>query len=576
MRTGKRSIALGVAPAVAAAALASFWAPRAEAGGVQFTNVTAAAGINYVQWSNPTQFPFAPLRDIPFESGGAAAGDFDGDGWTDLFVTRYDGSPILYRNLHNGAFADVTPASLKVTDSTGAPVPLNGAVWGDVNNDGHPDLFVQSTNYTRHFLFMGDGRGHFTEEAVDRGVAHDFGAQRYGMSPALGDYNRDGYLDLLTTEWSYDTTGTRGTQLFKNNGASNPGHFTNVTQAAGVVHPSLAGGGRPLSFAGRFTDLDRDGYPDLAITSDFGTSQILWNKHDGTFADGTIAAGVNTSGSEMGSTVVDYNGDGKPDWFVSAITNTGGNRLYKNLGNRTFAEVSVPAGVRDGGWGWGSAFVDYDLDGKPDLIHTNGMPFYDKAYFNDQTRVYHNEGNGTFVEVATGVGVTDTGMGKGLLTFDYDNDGDPDVFIVNNSGQPILYRNDGGNANHWLKVRPVGGAGSGVAGAVTNRDGYGVLVTLIDSSLARPLTLEIDGGSNYLGQSDPTAIFGLGPDFTGTIDTVQVQWPGGVLQEFHNVAPDQLLVPLEIDAVPEPGVVAGVMVAVVAGLGRRTRRTRRA
>jgi hypothetical protein len=569
MNIRRRSVAL----AVGAGVVGAWRAAPARAGEVHFANVTAASGINYVQLTNVPPFPSGPLADMPAQTGGAAAGDFDGDGWTDLFVTRYDNTPILYRNLHNGTFADVTPAALKVKDGNGAAIATNGAVWGDVNNDGHLDLFVESHNYDRHFLFMGSGAGGFTEEAVARGVAHDYGNKRFGMSPALGDYNRDGYLDLVTTEWSLDTTGTRGTRLFKNAGAGNAGHFTDVTQAAGVVPPYLVGAGnRPLSFAGRFTDLDRDGWADLAITSDNGTSQLLWNKHDGTFQDGTVAAGVNTSGSEMGSTVGDFNGDGRPDWFVSAITNTGGNRLYRNLGNRTFAEVSVPAGVRDGGWGWGSAFVDYDNDGKPDLIHTNGMPYYVPEYFTDQTRVFHNEGNGTFTATATALGVTDTGMGKGLLTFDYDNDGDLDLFIVNNGGQPILYRNDGGNANHWLKVKPVGGAGSGVAGAGTNRDGYGVLVTVIDASLPRALTLEIDGGSNYLGQSDPTAFFGLGPDFAGTIDLVQILWPGGTLQEFRNVAPDQMLVPLEVNAVPEP---AGAMVLTVLGaaaVGSRRRR----
>jgi hypothetical protein len=163
-------------------------------------------------------------------------------------------------------------------------------------------------------------------------------------------------------------------------------------------------------------------------------------------------------------------------------------------------------------------------------------------------------------------------MGKGLLTFDYDNDGDPDLFIVNNGGQPILYRNDGGNGNHWLKVKPVGGAGSGVAGAVTNRDGYGVLVTVIDASLPNPLTLEIDGGSNYLGQSDPTAIFGLGPNFLGTIDEVDIQWPGGALQKFFNVGPDQMLVPLEVDAVPEPTAVTVLTIVGGAVVGSRRRR----
>jgi hypothetical protein len=344
------------------------------------------------------------------------------------------------------------------------------------------------------------------------------------------------------------------------------------------VPPYLATGSkRPLSFSGRFADLDRDGYPDLAITSDNGTSQLLWNKHDGTFVDGTVAAGVNTGTNEMGSTIGDFNEDGRPDWFVTSIKGpVAGNKLYKNLGNRTFAEVSAPAGVDDGSWGWGAAFVDYDNDGRLDIIHTNGMLEIGPGFPTDQTRVFHNEGGGKFVQVATSVGVTDTLSGKGLLTFDYDNDGDPDLFIVNNAGQPILYRNDGGNANHWLKVKAVGGAGTGGAGAGTNRDGYGAFITVRDALLDHPLTWEVDGGSNFLGQSDSTAMFGLGPNFVGTIDSVTIEWPSGLVQEFTDVSPDQLLTAMETSAVPEP-VGVGMMAGVGAGvlLRRRGRGHRR-
>ncbi|MAE68160.1 MAG: hypothetical protein CMJ18_28250, partial [Phycisphaeraceae bacterium] len=282
----------------------------------------------------------------------------------------------------------------------------------------------------------------------------------------------------------------------------------------------------------RFTDLDDDGHPDLALVADFGTSRLYWNDGDGTFTDGTHDASVGTDENGMGSAIADFDGDGLLDWFITSIYDpedtcgaggcnwgTTGNRMFRNLGDRTFDDVTDEAGVRDGGWGWGASGLDYDNDGDMDLAMTNGINFEtdrDDPFETDRSRLWRNDGGGSFTEVGEDLGVTDVRPGKGLLTFDYDGDGDLDLFIVNHGDAPVLYRNDGGNENDWLQVR--------VVGVQSNRDGIGARVT-VTPDLDAPeqvLVREIDGGSHYLAQSDLVAHFGLGPS-AGTVDRVRAE-----------------------------------------------------
>ena len=303
--------------------------------------------------------------------------------------------------------------------------------------------------------------GKFTEQAAARGAAID-GVFRYGQGVTFGDYDGDGYLDIHTNDWGNDIS-LSTSRLLRNQGAANPGHFEDVTAAAGldVYRPShFQGGGtdsNAFRYASTFTDLDRDGHPDLAIAADFLTSQVFWNNGDGTFTDGTLAAGVGTDEDGMGSTFADYDGDGRHGLVcfgagrpcrASSQTHSG-NRLFRNNGDRTFSDQTDAAGVRDSGWSWGTTFLDYDNDRDQDLIVTNG---WDTNVARSDRICIENNG-GTFTDVSNAAGVTDTGMGRGLLSLDYDNDGDLDVFIVNHGAKPILYRNDGGNDNDWLKIR---------------------------------------------------------------------------------------------------------------------------
>lgn len=310
--------------------------------------------------------------------------------------------------------------------------------------------------------------------------------------------------------------------------------------------------GNSYAFAPTFADMDRDGHTDLVIAGDFGQSRLFWNNGDGTFTNGTAAAGLGIDENGMGSAIGDYDGDGDLDWFVSSIHEAGGacggvpfcgwgdsgNRLYRNDGGRTFSDVTDSAGVRESGWGWGAAFLDYDNDGDLDLTHTNGVDFPVETngalFINDPTRFWKNE-DGVFTDAATQAGVTDDASGKGLLTFDYDNDGDLDMFIVNNSGQPLLYRNDGGNESDWLRIKTIG-AGS-------NADGIGAQITILpdETKPDEVLYAEVIAGSHFLGQSENTVHFGLA-DFSGTIDLVTIEWPAtGIVQVFEDVVPNELL-----------------------------------
>ncbi|MCH8043723.1 MAG: CRTAC1 family protein [Planctomycetes bacterium] len=533
-------------PAVTMVAIAAWtgsWSTHYVSAAI-FTNVTAFSGIAYQH---------APSSAYTM-TGGAVAGDFDGDGWVDLFVTRHGQSDILYLNQRDGTFADVSAAA-----GFNASFLSSGAAAADIDNDGDLDLYVTTDISKRNYLYINNGAGQFSEQAVARGadVPTEFQRSRFGAT--FGDYDRDGFVDLYTTAWNAfgPTPGSSPSKLLRNRGAAQPGFFDDATVTAGVAleggppsHPNLTADPQYVfAFSPRFSDLDRDGHPDLVIAGDFGTSRLFWNNGDGTFSDGTRSAGVGTEGNGMGSTIGDFNGDGQLDWFVTAIADPGvlhhdGARLFQNNGDRTFSDVTDSAGVRDVGWGWGTAFFDYDNDGDEDLIATNGFP---NEFPNDMTRLFENNGDGTFTNISgEGSGVNDTEYGTGLLTFDYDRDGDLDVLIINNNSAPILYRNDSDTGNAWLRVE--------LQGVESNRQGIGALITIDPdvNIVGDEIIREVNAGSHYLTQSETTAHFGLG-DLVGTIDQITIQWPLGQQQILHNVDPNQVLLVVEV---PEPATAA--------------------
>jgi hypothetical protein len=498
-----------------------------------FSNVAGTLGITHMQSATPGTEPM---------SGGVAAADFNGDGLIDLFFTRVDAPDVMYRNTGQ-AFVDMS-AEAGFTQT----LPTSGAAAADIDNDGDQDLYVTATLHNRFYMYINDGTGHFTEQAVERGAAvtGEGSVNRRGMGVAFGDYDSDGFLDLLTSDHSRPMA-TSGSRLLRNLGAANPGHFEDVTQAAGldVYRQPLHVQNVAYRFQPQFSDLDRDGHADIVFTGDDRTSQLFWNNGDGTFSDGTLAAKVGTDKTGMGSAVGDYNRDGNLDWFVTAIFDTPfvgvnpGNRLYRNNGDRTFTDVTTAAGVRNSGsaneisWGWGTVFLDYDNDGFQDLAMTNGWVAL--GYGGDDTTLKRNNGDGTFTDVSVASGITDTGQGRGLLRIDYDADGDQDILIANYGTAPILYRNDGGSEAAWLRVK--------TEGTISNRDGIGTVIKVVpDNNHAELFQVwEVGTGDSYLSQSELTAHFGLG-NFAGSVDLVEVLWPAsGIVQRFVDVPINETL-----------------------------------
>lgn len=506
----------------------------------RFVEVAALAGIDHVQSAMAT--PGNCLVDtvnpakqgwfcsIDWTSGGAAAADFDQDGWVDLYVTRPYEPDLLYRNQGDGTFVDVA-ASVGLGEQTHDI----GAAWADVDNDGDLDLYVTTIGELAHKLFI-NHEGTFVDEAQARGADLDDGYPQTGTTPSFGDYDNDGWLDLYVGDWHTHVLGTQPShaRLLRNRGEGGPGEFDDVTLAAGVdvdgVYLGSNGGiDGTFVFSAGFSDLDGDGWLDLLLASDFGCTRLFWNQGEGSFLDTTLASGVGTDENGMGSTIGDYDGDGDLDWFVTSIIgpdNKTGNRLYAYAGDRHFVDATDAAGVREGGWAWGTAMFDHDNDGDLDLALTNGWS--GTLYRDDAMVGWTNFGEGLMIDSSAALELGDTGQGRALLTFDYDRDGDLDMFVANNAGKPLLLRNEGGNDRRWLQVE--------VRGSASNRDGLGARVWV--SAAGHTQMQEVGGPTHFLGHSERVLHFGLG--LAGEVDQVRVVWPAsGAEQILTSLAVDQ-------------------------------------
>lgn len=503
--------------------------------GPLFVDVTDRARVRYSQApehdSAARFYQQLGLESAPYFTGGAAAGDLDGDGLVDLLVTRLHAPPILFRNRGDGTFADW---STRVGLDAAGPGTV-GAALADVDNDGDLDIYFTSIGTDRFQLFINraDGTfadGTFIEEGQQRGAAIADGTPRQGFSAAFGDYDRDGFVDLVTCEWQYGIANApklSHTRLLHNRGAERPalaGHFEDVTLAAGL---DLYRPGPPPGvhvFSASFSDMDNDGYPDLVVAADFSTSRLFWNNRDGTFSDGTTASGVGLDNHGMGSAIGDYDGDGDLDWFVTSIAcrddnplcaQVGGNRLYRNEGGRRFTDQTEMTGVLDGGWGWAALFVDFDNDADLDLAMVGGSrePGMPSALATEASRLWRN--TGTQAELGFGSEAwpeladslwTDRGDGKALLTLDYDRDGDMDLFVVDHVDGGRLYKNQ-------LRERNLGGDYLQVqlVGRRSNRSGYGARIELQPATGGPVQSRELRGGSHFISQDESLAHFGLTP-----------------------------------------------------------------
>ncbi|GIW46099.1 MAG: hypothetical protein KatS3mg077_3381 [Candidatus Binatia bacterium] len=516
----------------------------------------ATAPVTFTELGS-TAFPIYQRTDQPLLTGGAAVGDCDNDGWLDVYFPAY-AEHFLYRNRGDGTFEDFTAEANLAAHAQSDFVTGRGAAFGDVDNDGDLDLFVTGYAQARHWLFINDGRCRLREEGEQRGVRVDTAA--LGRSVSFGDYDQDGFLDIFVTEvWSSlfaPPVAPPVSHLFRNRGVRAPGYFDDVTLSAGVALDTVPGSQPGIfPFTPRFTDFDRDGFPELAVASDFHQSRLFWNNGDGTFTDVTEAAGVGTDEYGMGAVTADFDGDGWLDWFVTSIYLAGsergtGNRLYRYVGDRRFEDRTDAAGVRNGFWGWGTTALDFDNDGDHDLAMVNGIvvgegdayaerefgPVDLTPFLTDPARFWRNSGDGTFEEIAAQVGFFDRGAGQGLVAFDYDRDGDLDLLVTHDHGVlPLLFRNDGGNQNPWLAVQ--------LRGRVSNSYGIGSWITVVATS-GRRLVQEVSASSTYFAQNGSGVVhFGLGPG--ASVERVEVQWPSGITQDLQPVAADALLTVVE-------------------------------
>ena len=523
----------------------------------RFADVAHAAGLTATMvYGEPDSFTYI------FESmaSGCAFIDYDNDGWMDIFIlcgrrlkdTPPNASNRLYKNNRDGTFSDVT-AIAGLLDTGWA----QGVCVGDYNNDGFEDLFL--TYYGQNRLYRNNGDGTFTNVTAKAGLLYP--ATRYNTGCAFVDYNRDGLLDLFVTNYLEIDVATAPkpslavpncnfqgvptlcgplglpkaqNYLYRNNG---DGTFADVSRESGVSGFRGSYGLTVVSI-----DADEDGWPDIFVVCDSTPSLLLMNNRDGTFREEALFRGVALSGDGrqmggMGAAAGDYNLDGHTDLLKTHYYNqaTG---LYRNDGKGYFDDVTIRAGLNGETrfLCFGAGFADFDNDGYPDILLSTGTvyPEVDRVLpaFPARTPriLFRNQGDGTFVELGpeAGAGISARHCSRGAAFGDFDNDGDIDVLIMNVNEPPTLLRNDVPPGNHWIKIR--------LEGTKSNRSAIGARVLVRYSGKVQ--AQELLSQSSFLSSNDPRLHFGLGA--ATTVD-VEIHWPSGLVETMKSVAANQLL-----------------------------------
>ena len=517
-----------------------------------FVDVAAKVGITLMNIHGDA------AKDYILEANGngAAFFDYDNDGDVDVLIVngstlkqyKNGGDPMvaLYRN-DNGRFTDVTGGAGLRKQGWGM-----GACVADYDNDGNSDLYI--TAYGANALYHNSGDGTFTDVTAKARV----GDPRWSTGCAFADYDRDGFVDLYVANYvNFDekTVRARGSNdlcrymgadvfcgpvgltgqpdaLYHNNG---DGTFTDVTDKAGIRDPNYYG------FGVLFSDFDNDGWPDIYVANDSQPNLLFHNNKNGTFSEIGLISGsaLNEAGraqSGMGVAAGDYDGNGYLDIFVTNFARDT-NTLYKNIGNMFFIDTTVAAGLGEISLpylGWGANLADFDNDGRLDIFVANGhvYPQVDSLKvgqtYLQRKELYRNMGNGKFEEIArSSADFLTRKSSRGSAVGDFDNDGNLDVLVVNLNDRPSLYKNDGGNKNHWI--------GFHLEGTRSNRNAIGARIEI--EAGGRKQVGEVRSGGSYLSQDDLRIHFGLGE--ATKVDRVRIRWPNGNTQDFGDFETDR-------------------------------------
>jgi hypothetical protein len=532
--------------------------------GVSFLNVARQSGLNV-----KTIFGGEHKNKYLLETTGCGIAfyDYDNDGWLDIFIvngSRLEGFPAgaepashLFKNNRDGTFTDVTAKAGLGHSGWG-----QGACVGDYDNDGWDDLFI--TYYGKNVLYHNNGDGTFTDVSQKAGVAGK--VTRWNTGCAFVDYDRDGRLDLFVANYidmdlatapvpesgpclykgvmvACGPPGLQGGKniLYHNNG---DGTFTDVSEAAGIFRAKGTYGLGVLTF-----DFDNDGWPDIYVANDSTASALYHNKKNGTFEDVAIEAGCALSPdgkpqAGMGISAADYDLDGNLDLIK---TNFAGDTpsLYHNLGGGAFEDATFAAGLgaHTQFLGWGCGFFDFDNDGWPDILICNGHVYPEveqlktEAGYPQRKLLYHNQHNGHFADVSlqAGTGISEPVAARGCAFGDFDNDGNIDVVVNTVNDYPQLLRCTSTLGNNWIKVRTIG--------TKSNRSGIGarVICTTHPIGEAKPHQQidEVRSGGSYISQNDLRIHFGIGK--AEKVDVLEIRWPSGQVDTLKDVKANQLV-----------------------------------
>jgi len=521
---------------------------------VHYTDVRESAKITFQQDSTQTEEKYY----LETMGTGVAWIDYDQDGLMDLYFVQSAATDLykpphpirsaLYHNNGDGTFTDVTEKA----GVGGEGHYGQGVAVGDFDNDGYPDLYV--TGYGRAILYRNNGNGTFTDVTAKAGVADEGG---WSTSAGWFDYDKDGWLDLVVTnyiEWSpknnlwcgerrpgyrsYCHPGNYKGQRIKLYHNNHDGTFTDVSEASGVGKPEAKGMGVVLA------DFNNDGWTDIAIANDSWPNFLFINKHNGTFEDVSLVSGLAASEdgryeAGMGIDAADVDGDGWMDVYITHL-DFELNRLYRNSQDGTFTDETFRSRIGNKAVllsGVAAKFLDYDNDGWNDILQLNGAMldnvalYHGEVSYKEPLLMYRNLGKGEFDKVSDSLGPDFVRpiVGRGLATADYDNDGDIDIVTNNRGDFPSLLRNGGGNANNWLTVQLVG--------TKSNRDGIGASLKLTSEGFVQ--VEQAKGGMSYMSASDPRIHFGLGK--RAKIASLEITWPSGQVDRLTNVPINQII-----------------------------------